>query len=146
MMKQNLGKKDRILWIVIGMILVIISMYYIQAQLGQLLVGIIGILFLLSGIVGWSMIYYTIGYSSKGYGIDRITKRDIQRAVKENSIKTQPKIDIEIEKKNKQTKKVVKKSPSKKVTKKTAKKVTKKTVKKTTKKVPSKKVTKKTNK
>jgi len=137
MMRQNLGKRDRLLWITIGIILMIISVYEISNTIWQLVVAIIGILFFISGLAGWSLIYNLLGYSSKGYGIDRITKRDIDKAVKEYGLESKPIIQIKpINAKKKKTakktvkkatKKTVKKTPSKKSTKKTTKKITKKT-------------------
>jgi len=145
MMRQNLGKRDRTLWIIIGIILTILSVYEITNILLQFFIAIVGILFIISGVIGWSLIYSMIGYSSKGYGIDRITKKDIEKAVKEHGVKTEPitqikpsKIKKKVVKKatKKTTKKATKKAttPSKKVTKKITKKATKKTTKKTTKK------------
>lgn len=148
MVKQNLGKWDRWLWIVIGLFLVILAYYKVDDLLWKFIAYFLGIFSLISGFTGWSLIYFLFGHSSKGHGIDKITKRDIERAVKEYGIKVDNlnQITPEKPKKSKASKNVKITKKTTKTTKKVVDKSTPKTTKKAVKKAPAKKTVKKTAK
>ncbi len=153
--RKNVGKSERFLRTILGIVLVLIG-YFGTAGLTTYVLYFVGVLILLTGLSGWCPIFALSGYSSRATGLNRITRRDIERAVKEYTYEENSnsgnKIQVETikpkksKKKTTTKKKSVKKAsePKKTVVKKSPAK--KKVVKKTTpkKKVATKKATKKT--
>ncbi len=82
---KNLGTRNRILRIVLGLILIILSYKFVQGfyvYLGYL----VGFLLIITGIIGFCAMYYILGYSGKGSGVDKISKRDIEEAIKNSKL------------------------------------------------------------
>lgn len=88
---KNIGRTERFLRLVIALILFIAGYYYTTPYYG-FVVYLFGIIFVITAVLGWCPLFNLFGYSSKGKGIDKITKRDIERAVKENSVNFEAKV------------------------------------------------------
>jgi len=122
-MNSNIGRYERLVRIIFGIFLIIfgfseqVSSYFSWVSI------FIGIIITATGFVGWCGLYSICGISTKGTGINKISRKDIEKAVKEAVIKENLKED---------TKK--KSTPAKKKTaiKKTSTKKTAPTKKKTT--------------
>lgn len=148
-MRTNIGTYDRILRIIFGIILLGFGYSVLLIGYIDFVFYFFGFILIITGLLGWCPLYSLLGFSSKGEGLDKISRRDIEKAVK--SYTSEVKGDIEnISPKSESsnsTKKVSKKS-AKKSTKKTTKKSssTKKVSKKTTKKSSTKKTAKKSTK
>lgn len=112
-MKNNIGKYDRLLRIILGLIIIILGFNQNYSIYTSWFLFFIGLVILSTGFIGWCGIYSICNISSKGAGIDKISKKDIERAVKINSIKTiekkEKKVPSKNEVKKKSTKKVEKK-------------------------------------
>jgi len=58
-MKQNVGKIDRIIRAVIGVVLLGLALYW-----GCWFTGIVGLAFIFSAVVGWCGLYKVLGIST----------------------------------------------------------------------------------
>lgn len=126
-MYGNIGKFERVIRITLGIFAIILGLIKVFPEVWAWFLIFVGIVILATGVVGWCGLYSVCNISTKGSGIDKISKRDIARAVKKNRIEAKSNIvktkKVE-EKKSPAKKKVVKKStPKKTVKKSTTKKV-----------------------
>ncbi len=136
-MYHNIGKYERLLRIVFGVFLIVFAFKGALSGFAVWVLIFAGLMLAITGFVGWCGLYSMLGFSSKGEGLDRITKRDIEKAVREHNVVEEEKVDS----KNNVVKNVSKKKKTTSVKKKpvTKKKVSSKksstkksTVKKTT--------------
>ncbi len=58
MMKCNVGKADRILRIILGIVIIAVGLYYGSWW------GVIGVILLITAVVSWCPIYRLLGFSS----------------------------------------------------------------------------------
>ena len=63
-MTQNVGGIDRIARIVIGLVLVVVGFLVLKGT-GGTIVGIVGLMSLVSGLVGWCPLYLPFNFSTK---------------------------------------------------------------------------------
>lgn len=134
----NIGKYDRFLRVVIGAILLVVAFNnYVSGALNYALY-FIAVILLLTGIIGWCGLYTLLSISTKSNEIDKITRKDIEMAVKNSPVQVSEEASsvaapttTVVVKKSSAKKSVVKKSSTKKSSK---KKVTKKSTKKAVKK------------
>ena len=148
---RNIGRQDRNLRFLLAIvILLIVALMDFNLTLRWIL-GIFGVLLFITAVVNWCPLYSVTNHSSRGQGLDKITKRDIEEAVRSYSTKTEDKrVEIDIKPQTPKKKADVPKSATKaKVVpaKKSTKSVNKKTVSKKTapkKAVAAKKATKST--
>jgi len=110
-MFKNIGKTDRIIRVILGLSLMILSVLIGSGILG-FVVALFGIVFFVTGVVGWCGLYTLVGFSSKGQGVDKITRNDIKRAVREHKVEVEkkPVVKKSVAKKKVEKKPVVKKS------------------------------------
>lgn len=143
-MRKNVGNLDRTVRILLGLVLIGAGTFG-SSGYWTIVLWFFGLLLIVTGAIGWCALYSLLGFSSKGEGIDRISKRDIERAVKSQSTQSEPLERIEASapaKTSAAKKSATKKTVAKKTTKKAASKKT--AVKKTsTKKSAKKAATKK---
>jgi hypothetical protein len=64
MFAQNVGSIDRIVRIVLGLALVAIGFLVLGSAAGTI-VGVIGLIFLLTGLVGWCPLYHLFKFSTR---------------------------------------------------------------------------------
>lgn len=64
-MKTNEGTVDRILRIIVGIALIVVGLWVVGSQWAIWTLTIIGILLLITGIIGWCGIYALFGISTK---------------------------------------------------------------------------------
>lgn len=136
-MCTNIGKYERFLRVVLGLILLLVAFNnYVSGTL-MWIVYIVGVILFITGIVGWCGLYHVMGCSTeKSCGIDKITRNDIELAVKESVEKSSvsnsqaPPVTLVEVKKVSQKKSVKKASKKKSVKKASKKKATKKSTKK----------------
>lgn len=158
MLYHNVGKADRFLRVIVGLALIGAGIVWFPNYILTFLMFVIGIVLIVTGVVGWCAIYSFFNYSSRRSGLNKITRKDIERAVTDYGLNVQSVVSSSkpvskktaskkvtkkaVAKKSVKkatSKKVSKKAASKKVTKKVVKKATKKSTKKSTKKVVKKK-------
>ena len=142
----NVGIFDRVVRLVVGSVFLVFG-----TQVSGFLMWVLfllGILLLFSGLLGYCLFYSLFGTSTRKYRVERISKRDIQKAVEQHRIEPESSsLNVAIQQPTEKKKVSQKKVAKKKVTKKSVNKVTKKVpVKKKLagKKKTSKKVVKKT--
>jgi len=125
---SNVGKTDRIIRIILGISLIILG-FLIRNNNNVIafVLIIFGIISFVTGVVGWCGFYSIFDFSSKGYGVDKITKREIQSAVRDFKV-SDKRLKVGVKKKITNNNKKI--SSKKKVVKKKSK--TKKTIKKKT--------------
>ncbi len=105
---NNVGNRERLIRVLLGLALIILG-FVAFSGVAQWAAYFVGIILLATGVVGWCGIYSIIGFSSKGEGLDKITRRDIEHAVKAHAIATDSKIE-----RVKAERPVAKKTPAKK--------------------------------
>ena len=128
----NLSILDRIVRIILGLIIGVWAYAGTLSSIWTIILLIVGILLIIEGIIGWCGVYSIFGISTKKSIHQRISKKDIQKAVEEHMVnRKEEEKNEEVSKKS-----TTKKSTSKKTA--TKKTITKKT---TSKKVPTKKTT-----
>ncbi len=141
MLYHNIGKADRFLRVLLGLFLLGAGIVWFPSYILTFLMFLVGILSLSTGIVGWAPEYSIFGFSTRRTGLNKITKKDIEKAVSSYTFKE------ELANAGFKDVRMTKKVASKKATKKSVKKVTsKKSVKKSSKKAVVKKTTKKLTK
>ncbi len=64
MFAQNVGGIDRIVRIVLGLALIVIGFFVLGGAAGTL-AGVIGFIFLLTGLVGWCPLYRLFKFSTR---------------------------------------------------------------------------------
>ena len=64
MLTQNVGGVDRIVRIVLGLALIVIG-YFVLGGTAGIIVGAIGIILLLTGLIGWCPLYLPFHFSTK---------------------------------------------------------------------------------
>ncbi len=142
-MCANIGKYERISRVILGLVLLVVAFNNYVSGVLNYVIYFLGVVLFLTGITGWCGLYALLGFSSKGQAIDKITRKDIEMAVKNSSFSTSeeslneakaPPAPAEPVVAKKTKKKSVKKSSKKKVAKKSVKKASKKAKKKTAKK------------
>ncbi len=111
MFTKNIGKSERVLRLLIGLILLLIG--YQVSGVSRFLAYFIGILMILTSFLGWCWLYGLLGFSSRGKGMNAISKSEIERVVRENRITP---LKISVEKVEGVDKKVVRAAPKKKTT------------------------------
>jgi hypothetical protein len=109
MFTKNIGKSERVLRFIIGLILLIIG--YQVAGISRFLAYFVGALMLLTSLLGWCFLYGLLGFSSRGKGMNKIAQSEIERVVRENRITP---MKVSVAKVGGQEKKVVKAAPKKK--------------------------------
>lgn len=62
-MKQNVGERDRLLRTIFGVYGMLLGFLFIQGVIGTL-VGVIALISLVTGVVGWCGIYTLLGIST----------------------------------------------------------------------------------
>lgn len=82
MIKGNLGKRDRSLRLVIALVLFFLAYGNYGSMTLKYIMITVGIVFLLTSIFGWCGLYSMFGISSRGRLFDKISKKDINRAIK----------------------------------------------------------------
>lgn len=145
MIGKNLGKTEIFIRLLLGIILVIFAISMSQGTI-QVVVATLGVILLLTGIFSFCPFYSMLGVSSRENRLDKITKNDIKKAIKEykhdeETPKDSTKVDVKTSTSKKSSKKSTKKA-AKKTTKKATKKAVKKTAKKSTKKTAKKTIKK----
>lgn len=144
MLYHNVGKADRFLRIIVGLALIGVGIVWFPNYIVTFLMFVVGIMLLVTGVVGWCAMYSFFNFSSRRSGLNKITRSDIDKAVNDYGL-SEKNVKLLSTKKKTPVKKVVTKAPVKKVVKKATskkvvtKKTAKKAVKKTTKKSTSKK-------
>lgn len=117
-MKSNIGKIERMIRILLGISLIVLGLLYFNSYILYTML-FIGLISLFTGFIGWCGMYSVCKISSNGGGIDRVSKKDIENAIKYKKIE-------------KKEKSIVKKGvnkPNKKINSSTKKKTTSKTIK-----------------
>lgn len=85
-MRTNIGKYERIVRILLGIFLAFLAFsQYLTGYLAWT-AAFIGIILFITGVVRWCGIYSLFGISTKGSGINKISIKDIERAVKSRPI------------------------------------------------------------
>ncbi len=64
MLAQNVGNIDRIIRIVLGLALIAVGFFALAGAAGTI-VGVIGFIFLLTGLVGWCPLYSLFKFSTR---------------------------------------------------------------------------------
>lgn len=143
--EKNISGIDRILRVIIAIILLFVAFNKSLLLGWQYFLYFVSFFLVITAIFGWCGVYAVLGFcSTKGKCLNKITKKDIEKAIEDYGLDENSNLEIEQIKasnlsdkkkvvKKKQTKKVSKKVTSKKVATKKVKKVAKKKV--TTKKV-----------
>lgn len=110
-MRLNIGRYERLVRVLLGIFLVILAFSQYFKGYQAWFAAFVGIILFITGVVGWCGIYSLFKISTKGTGINKISRKDIEFAVKNRSIyNTDKKIEIIKPQKNKV---VSKKSESK---------------------------------
>lgn len=136
---------DRLIRIVLGVFFVIYSQFNMVRGLWSTILLIVSIIAILNGLIGWCGIYSMFGISSKKVRHNRISKKDIKKAVEEHMNVSKSSKTPATKKKAVAKKVVPKNSVAKKVTKTATKKpASKKVTSKSSKTPASKKAVKKT--
>lgn len=117
MVFNNMGKWDRIVRIIVAIILFYVGFYYASGIVFQWIAYVFAAIMLITGLIGWCPLYALLKHSSKGKGLDRVTKKEISQAINNYSAPTKGKV-------------VAKKAPAKKAPAKKAVTKTKPVVKK----------------
>jgi hypothetical protein len=63
-MSLNVGGADRIIRIVLGIVLAAAGFFYLSGTLG-IVVGVVGLIMLVTGAIGWCPAYLPFGFSSR---------------------------------------------------------------------------------
>jgi Inner membrane protein YgaP-like, transmembrane domain len=64
MFAQNVGNVDRIVRVVLGLALIAIGFFVLGSTVGTI-AGVIGFIFLLTGLVGWCPLYLLFKFSTR---------------------------------------------------------------------------------
>ena len=116
-MYSNVGRVESVIRVLFGILLIIYAIDGVFSFLVFIVLIMFGILFILTGIVRFCALYSLFRISTKGRGINRISKNDIEIAVKEAEIFEDIKREnegIKNKTSNKSTKKKAKKKKVKK--------------------------------
>lgn len=109
-MVLNEGRVDRLLRIILGLILIGMSGLLLgKTSVLTYVLFFLGVILIVTGIIGWCPLYSVFGCSTRSR-LSKVTKREIQMAVREHRLKSVPKSVIVKEK----YKKIIKKKPAKK--------------------------------
>lgn len=87
-MNSNIGKKDRVLRLIIAIFLFFIGYNYVTHLAYVFVLYFFAIILTITSMVARCPLYVLLGFSSKGYGLDKITRTDIEQAVKSHPLDT----------------------------------------------------------
>jgi hypothetical protein len=65
MMKQNMGILDRVIRIVLAAAVAVLYFAHLLSPVAAIILGVVGVIFLVTGIVGFCPLYLLLGLSSK---------------------------------------------------------------------------------
>ena len=141
----NIGRFERLLRVVIGLILLVVG--YMVFGIYAYIAYFFGIIMLVTGIFGWCGFYSFAGFSSKGKGFDKVPKSEVERVLRESRVSPSVLVEVETQKNIVEvlpaSSQTIKKNSSAKKTKMATKKTIIKPVKKVVKATTSKSVAKK---
>lgn len=106
-MYSNVGRIESVIRVLFGTLLIVYAVNGVFSFFVFITLILFGIAFILTGIVRFCALYSLFGISTKGRGINRISKKDIEIAVKEAEIFE------DIKRENEKTKKVISKKINK---------------------------------
>ena len=94
-MNSNMGKKDRVLRLIIALLLFFLGYNYVTHLAYVFVLYFLAIILTITSMIARCPLYILLEFSSKGYGLDQITKNDIERAVKTYSLDSGQNSEIE---------------------------------------------------
>jgi hypothetical protein len=65
MMKQNMGTLDRVIRIVLAAAVAVLYFAHLLSPVAAIILGVVGVIFLVTGIAGFCPLYLLLGLSSK---------------------------------------------------------------------------------
>lgn len=95
---KNLGKRERALRLVLAIILILVSYTQGFNIIVEYVFVLLGIYLFITVLLNTCPIYSISNYSSRGQGLDKITRRDIEFAIKDYNIKkaNDTKVDVKV--------------------------------------------------